>query len=135
MPPLAAQLPTGPNPGGSGGNTRRLDTEGHFRTDVSYLPDLETYLADLLRNRERMAAAFNADEWAITEAMPSDEEIRRVRRLITRVSEDLGDLGDEDKTQILDAVAVVRRHRQNVVGLGLPAVRQPLPSIRTEQTA
>ena len=108
---------------------------GHFRTDVSYLPDLETYLADLLRNRERMAATFNADEWAITEAMPSDEEIRRVRRLITRVSEDLGDLGDEDKTQILDAVAVVRRHRQNVVGLGLPAVRQPLPSIRTEQTA
>jgi hypothetical protein len=47
----------------------------------------------------------NADEWAITEAIPSDEEIRRVRRLITRVSEDLGDLGDEDKTQILDAVA------------------------------
>jgi len=36
--PLAAQLPTGPDPGRSGGNTRRLDTEGHFRTDVSYRP-------------------------------------------------------------------------------------------------
>lgn len=35
---------------------------GHFRTDVSYLPDLEAYLADLLRNRERLAAAIDADE-------------------------------------------------------------------------
>ena len=57
---------------------------GHFSTDVSYLPDLETYLADLLRNRERLLAAVDADEWAETEAMPSDEEITRVRRLISR---------------------------------------------------
>ena len=35
----------------------------HFRTDVSYLPDLQAYLADLLRSRERLAA-FAADEWA-----------------------------------------------------------------------
>ncbi|MFE9484728.1 hypothetical protein ACFYNM_39880 [Streptomyces spororaveus] len=26
----------------------------HFRTDVSYLPDLQAYLADLLRSRERL---------------------------------------------------------------------------------
>jgi hypothetical protein len=26
----------------------------HFRTDASYLPDLHTYLDDLLRNRERL---------------------------------------------------------------------------------
>ncbi|MFJ8605557.1 hypothetical protein ACIREM_44050 [Streptomyces shenzhenensis] len=37
---------------------------GHFGTDVSYLPDLEAYLADLLRNRERVAAFANADPWA-----------------------------------------------------------------------
>jgi integrase len=37
---------------------------GHFRTDVSYLPDLETYLADLLRSRERLLAAVDADDWA-----------------------------------------------------------------------
>ena len=43
---------------------------GHFRTDVSY-PDLEAYFADLLRNRERLAA-FAADSWAKAEAMPSD---------------------------------------------------------------
>jgi hypothetical protein len=30
----------------------------HFRTDVSYLPDLTAYLDDLLRTRERLAAAI-----------------------------------------------------------------------------
>ena len=29
----------------------------HFRTDVSYLPDLHAYLDDLLRNRERLLAS------------------------------------------------------------------------------
>ncbi|MFD3780288.1 hypothetical protein [Streptomyces sp. NPDC058612] len=58
---------------------------GHFRTDVSYLPDLKNYLSDLLRSRERLIGTFDADEWARSEAMPSDEEIRRVRRLIARV--------------------------------------------------
>ncbi|WP_328841699.1 tyrosine-type recombinase/integrase [Streptomyces europaeiscabiei] len=56
----------------------------HFRTDVSYLPDLEASLADLLRGRERHAA-FAADSWAKKEAMSSDEEITRVRRLIKQL--------------------------------------------------
>ena len=47
----------------------------HFRTDVSYLPDLHAYLDDLLRNRERVLAATDVEEWAQTEAMPSEEEI------------------------------------------------------------
>jgi hypothetical protein len=38
-------------------NTARLDTEDHFRTDASYLPDLRAHLDDLLRSRERLAAA------------------------------------------------------------------------------
>ncbi|MGH3888376.1 MAG: hypothetical protein ACRDSZ_17715 [Pseudonocardiaceae bacterium] len=58
---------------------------GHFRTDVSYLPDREAYLADLLRTRERLLASVDADEWAKAEAMPSDEEVRRVRTPISRV--------------------------------------------------
>jgi hypothetical protein len=66
---------------------------GHFRTDISYLPDLETYLADLLRSRERLLAAAGIDGWARDEAMPSDEEISRVRRLITRMKADAEDLG------------------------------------------
>jgi hypothetical protein len=32
----------------------------HFRTDVSYLPDLTAYLDDLLRTRERLTAALAA---------------------------------------------------------------------------
>ena len=46
----------------------------HFRTDVSYLPDLSAYLDDLLRTRERLAAA-SGDDWALAAAAPSEEEI------------------------------------------------------------
>ncbi|MFJ9106270.1 tyrosine-type recombinase/integrase [Streptomyces sp. NPDC102405] len=71
----------------------------HFRTDVSYLPDLEAYLADLLRNHERLAAFTDADDWAKGEAMPSDDEITRVRRLVKRVRDELDDLTDEDRSR------------------------------------
>ncbi|MGW2255478.1 hypothetical protein ACWCXH_35705 [Kitasatospora sp. NPDC001660] len=104
----------------------------HFRTDISYLPDLERYLADLLRSRERLMSAFEADDWARSEIMPSEEEIRRVRRLITRVKADLDDLTSEDQAQTEEAVAVVRRGR--TVMLGLPKVRQPLPDIHPWRT-
>ncbi|MFJ8493709.1 tyrosine-type recombinase/integrase [Streptomyces sp. NPDC094038] len=106
----------------------------HFRTDVSYLPDLEAYLADLLRNRERLAAFTEADDWAKSEATPSDDEIRRVRRLVKCVREELDDLTDEDRAQIQQAVTVVRRTRAGVVPLGMPKVRQPLPDLRPERT-
>ena len=63
----------------------------HFRTDVSYLPDLHAYLDDLLRTRERVLAATDLDDWARAEAMPSEEEIRRIRRLIDQISHGLDD--------------------------------------------
>ncbi|MDI1461055.1 hypothetical protein QEZ54_08770 [Catellatospora sp. KI3] len=48
---------------------------GHFRTDASYLPDLEAYLTDL-RNRDRiLATGIDADDWARAEALPSSQEI------------------------------------------------------------
>ncbi|MET9088505.1 tyrosine-type recombinase/integrase [Streptomyces sp. NPDC004237] len=100
----------------------------HFRTDVSYLPDLERYLSDLLRSRERLMSTFEADDWARSEALPSEEEIRRVRRLINRVKADLDDLSEEERAQIEEAVTVVRRGR--VVMLGMPRVGQPLPDVR-----
>ncbi|MFI8085853.1 tyrosine-type recombinase/integrase [Kitasatospora sp. NPDC086009] len=100
----------------------------HFRTDVSYLPDLERYLADLLRSRERLMSAFEADDWARSEALPSEEEIRRVRRLVSRVKADLDDLTPEDRAQIEEAVAVVRRGR--TIMLGLPKIGQPEPDVR-----
>ncbi|MER5853567.1 hypothetical protein ABT126_43360 [Streptomyces sp. NPDC002012] len=105
----------------------------HFRTDVSYLPDLQAYLADLLRSRERLMSAFAADDWARSEAMPSQEEIRRVRRLIERVEADLDDLTVEEQAQIGEAVAVVRRSRS--VMLGMPRIGQPLPDIHTTRSA
>jgi integrase len=105
----------------------------HFRTDASYLPDLHTYLDDLLRNRERLRAAVDVDDWARAEATPSDEEITRIRRLITRISGDLHALSAAERAQVEQAVVTVRRHRGTL--LGLPKVRQPLPDIRTERPA
>ena len=102
-------------------------------TDVSYLPDLQAYLDDLLRNRERLLAATDVEEWARAEAMPSEEEIRRIRRLISRIKADLGDLPAEDRAQVEQAVAAVRRHR--TVMLGMPRIRQPLPDVRPERSA
>ncbi|MFD3471105.1 transposase [Streptomyces sp. NPDC058682] len=90
------------------------------------------YLADLLRSRERLMSAFDAGDWARSEAMPSEEEIRRVRRLINRVKGDLDDLTPQDRAQIEEAVAVVRRGR--IATLGLPRVRQPLSDIRPWST-
>lgn len=105
----------------------------HFRTDISYLPDLQAHLDDLLRNRERLLATANPeiDEWARAEAMPSEEEIGRIRRLITRIRDGLDDLTADERQHIESAVAVVRRHR--TVSLGMPRVRQALPDIRPER--
>jgi hypothetical protein len=108
---------------------------GHFRTDISYLPDLEHYLADLLRHREKLMAVVGADEWARTEAMPSEAEITRVRRLISRMKGDLDQLTDDERGQIEAAVAVVRRGRAKITSLGMPRLRQPLPDVRPERTA
>ncbi|WP_331759473.1 site-specific integrase [Streptomyces sp. NBC_01579] len=105
----------------------------HFNTDVSYLPDLEAYLSDLLRSRERLRSAFEADDWARSEAMPSEDEIRKVRRLISRVKADLDDLSAEERTQIEQAISVVRRTR--TVMLGMPRVGQPLPDVRPRRSA
>jgi integrase len=105
----------------------------HFRTDVSYLPDLQAHLDDLLRNRERLLAASEVDAWAKAEAMPSQEEISRIRRLIGRIKNDLADLTAEERAQIDQAVSVVRAHRK--VMLGMPRLRQPLPDVRPERLA
>jgi hypothetical protein len=105
----------------------------HFRTDVSYLPDLQVYLDDLLRNRERLLAASDIDEWARAEATPSEEEIRRIRALIAQITTGLDELTPADREQIEQAVTVVRRHR--AVTLGMPHIRRALPDLRPERTA
>ncbi len=111
----------------------------HFRTDVSYLPDLRGYLDDLLRTRERLRAATTAgpglDAWAAAEAMPSDEEIARLRALIARISGGLEELSDQERAQVEQAITGVRATR--TVTLGMPGRRPSTPDhcARWERTA
>lgn len=100
----------------------------HFRTDVSYLPDLQAHLEDLLRNREKLLATQDLDDWARTQALPSHEEITAIRRLIEKIETGLEDLTPGDRAQIETAVRLIQRHR--TVTLGMPRIRQPLPDIR-----
>ena len=102
----------------------------HFRTDISYLPDLQAHLDDLLRNREKLLATQDLEDWARTEALPSEDEISRIRRLISKVEAGLEELTPEHRGEIEQAVATVRRHR--TVALGMPRIRQPQPDIRSE---
>ena len=120
-------------PAGTPAPTGSAAPEDHFRTDVSYLPDLHAYLDDLLRNRERVLAAAGVDQWALAEALPSQEEISRIRQLITRIENGLDDLTDAEREQVSQAVTIVRRHR--TVTLAMPRLRQALPGIRPERTA
>ena len=105
----------------------------HFRTDVSYLPDLTAYLDDLLRTRERLAAAVpGLDEWARADATPTEEEITRIRRLINRIKGDLAGLDDAERAQIDHAVTAVRRRRAaHTITLGMPTIRPTTPASLT----
>jgi hypothetical protein len=94
----------------------------HFRTDASYLPDLRAYLQDQLRDRERILAAAELDDWARADAAPSDEEISRIRHLIRRIEEHLDELTEDERAQIQEAVTVIRRTRP-AVSLGMPTIR------------
>jgi hypothetical protein len=101
----------------------------HFRTNVAFLPELQAYLEDLLRTRERLAATVEGvDEWARVDATPTAEEITRIRRLITRIKGDIAELDDTERAQIEDAIAIVRRHRAaHAVPLGMPTLRTTAP--------
>lgn len=94
---------------------------------------MQTYLDDLLRNRERILATTDIDDWAKTEAMPSEQKITRIRRLISRITNDLDQLTDQERTQIEAAVAALRRHRTTM--LGMPRIHPSLTDIRPERTA
>ncbi len=84
----------------------------------------------MLRNREKLLATQDLEDWARTEALPSETEISRIRRLISKVEAGLDELTPEHKAEIEEAITVVRRHRATT--LGMPRVRQPLPDIRPE---
>jgi len=95
----------------------------HFHTDPSHLPELKAYLHDLLRDRERVLAATDLENWARTEALPSEEEIRRVKELVHRVEEHLEQLTPAERADITNAISALRRTRQ-VTSLGMPTIKR-----------
>ncbi|MEV6210745.1 transposase [Kitasatospora sp. NPDC051914] len=86
-----------------------------------------------MRNRERLTAASELDDWARAEAAPSEEEIARLRSLIRRVETDLNALTPEDREEIRQATAVLRKSR--TAQLGMPAVRPTANGIRLGREA
>jgi len=97
---------------------------GHFRSDPSYLPELKSYLQQLLADRARIQAATDLQDWAKEQLTPRDQEITQLRDLIRRIEADLSDLSAEDQDLINDAVTVVRTTRQKV-HLGFPSIQPP----------
>ncbi len=95
---------------------------GHFRSDPSYLPELKSYLQQLLADRERVQAATDLQDWAKAQLTPREEEITQLRELIRRIEADVENLTEQDQALIADAVTVIRKTRQ-LVSLGMPAVR------------
>ena len=102
----------------------------HFRTNMAFLPELQAYLDDLLRTRERLAATIDGvDDWARADATPTQEEITRVRRLINRIKGDITGIDETERARIDDAVAIVRRHRAaHTVPLGMPVLTVTPPA-------
>ncbi len=92
-------------------------------TDVSCLPDLTAYLDDLLRTRERLAAAIGGvDDWARADATPAEEEITRIRHLINKIKGDIAQLPAAERARASEAVTIIRKHR--AVSLGIAGHRR-----------
>ena len=106
----------------------------YFRTDPSYQPELRGYLAQLLADHERLAAAIpQLTEWARADAVPSGEEIEVVRRLLLTNQEVLAGLDAEDRQRVETAIATARTSRA-ALDATFPAqfrglARQPGPTL------
>ncbi|HSI92228.1 MAG TPA: site-specific integrase [Jiangellaceae bacterium] len=106
----------------------------HFRTDPAYLPELRAYLTKLLAARERLTAAVPAlAEWARQEAVPSDNEIETVRRLVAACQDALGGLDPDDRGAVEEAIRLLRQARVDL-DTSFPVqfrglVTQPAPTL------
>ncbi len=115
-----------------------------FRSDPSFLPELRSHLGRLLADRERLrAAAPDLEDWARNQAIPGAEEIGAVRRIVDRCQALLDDVNGNERADIDEAMAVLRRARAQldisvpVRFLGTVGQRSPtlLPNMRREQEA
>ncbi|MHB2021959.1 MAG: tyrosine-type recombinase/integrase [Mycobacteriales bacterium] len=87
----------------------------HFRTDPSYLPELRGYLSKLLAARERLTAALpELAEWARREALPTEEEVATVRRLIGACESILASLDPPDRAAAEEAIELLRKARASL---------------------
>jgi hypothetical protein len=64
---------------------------------------------------------FQLDDWATTEAAPSDNEIGKLKELIRRVGTHLDQLTIGERADIVTAITAVRRTRQ-ITSLGIPGI-------------
>jgi hypothetical protein len=95
----------------------------HFRTDLSHLPALEAYERQLIAAREQLSAQADAaalENWARTAATPSQEEIDRVRYLIGRIRETIGELPGNERDELQALLAAERTNRSAILAR-LPA--------------
>jgi len=95
----------------------------HFRTDLSHLPALESYERQLVSARERLLAEADDEAlegWARQAAIPSQEEIDRVRYLIGRIRETLGELEPDERAE-LEALLSTERINRSAILERLPA--------------
>ena len=84
----------------------------YFRSDPSFLPELRGHLTRLLADQERLRAAVpELEEWARHAAVPSAQEIASLRRIIGRCEELVANLPEDERADVEDAVAVLRRIR------------------------
>ncbi len=120
----------------------------YFRSDPSYLPELYAYLERLLEAQERLRAAVpELAEWARAKALPNDEEIQAVRRLIRSNTDTLNELNPEQRRKLEELFRVLRAERaraDNVLPIQYvasvsqsepsfePPVFTPLPAPRKE---
>jgi integrase len=87
----------------------------HFRTDPSYLPELRNHLGALLADKERLRSELpQLEDWARRDAMPSDEEIESVRRLIGDCEAELEELAPAERARIAELVLTLRRGRRGL---------------------
>ena len=84
-----------------------------FSTSVDRLPELRAYLDELLRSREGILASDLA-EWAKQDALPMQDEIDQVERLVTRAEDLLGELPVDQRAEVDNAIAVYRAMRDEI---------------------
>ena len=90
----------------------------HFRTDLSHLPALEAYERQLVAAREQLTAQASAgalEGWARTAATPSVEEIERVRYLVGRIRETIGELPCDERAELGALLAAERTNRSAIL--------------------